>query len=800
VREGFEYFAPCPRGTESLLADELRALKCRSVRPLRSGVSFGGPLKSGYRALLWSRLASRVLLTLARVPAGTADELYEAVRALPWEDHIKPDGTLSVDATGMNDALRNTQFTGVRVKDAVADRFIASHGIRPSVDTSDPDVRINVVIREQKATISIDLSGDALHRRGYREPGVQTEAPMKETLAAAMLAASGWSDIFSAGGAFIDPLCGSGTLAIEAALMAGDIAPGLTRRRWGFSRWLGHDAELWADLIDEAADRREAGLATLVPILASDADARAVDIARSCVRRAGLDGHIALDVCELVDVHTPDAAPADDADGAAEPSAIPGLVAINPPYGERLQARAGIGVLYAQLSQKLRAEFGGWTLAVITPDESIGGALGWEPLETIEAYNGRILSPIRVFHVSDERVEAPRVALSPSGVPYGVTAVVPNAHDGSQAAAGGTGSAGSASVGTNPAAAAAAGTPAPAPYIPPPLVLEPAAEVFANRLRKMAKHTEKWARKAGVSCYRVYDADLPDYAVAIDVYNGAGPNEGDRWVHVSEYAAPATIDPDRAERRLDDVLAVVPSVLDVEPRDIFLKTRQRQRGTTQYTRVSRHNVVGVVAESGLLFEVNFSDYLDTGLFLDHRMTRGWIGELAKDTRFLNLFAYTGTASVHAAAGGARETTTVDLSATYLAWAERNMVRNGLGGSAHRRLQFDVLQWIEAAGGNPNDRYDLIFCDPPTFSNSKRMNDTWDVQRDHVPLIMRTAQLLTPSGTLVFSCNRRKFQLDTEALAEAKLVCRDVTARTIPRDFESRPGVHVCWTIRRAEDA
>ncbi len=793
MRLGFEYFAPCPRGTESLLADELRALKCRSVRPLTAGVSFGGPLSTGYRALLWSRLASRILLTLARVPAETADELYEAVRAMPWEDHVRPDGTISVDATGVNDGLRNTQFTGVRVKDAVADRFIASHGIRPSVNTSDPDVRINVVIRQNKATISIDLSGETLHRRGYREPGVQTEAPMKETLAAAMLAAAGWTDIFSAGGAFIDPLCGSGTLAIEAALMAGDIAPGLTRRRWGFTRWLGNDADLWADLVDEAADRREAGLTKLVPILASDADARAVDIARSCVRRAGLDGHVQLDVRELVDVTSPTDAAA-DADGAEAPASVPGLVAINPPYGERLQARAGIGVLYAQLADKLRAEFDGWTLAVITPDESIAGALGWEPVSTTEAYNGRILSPIRVFRVAEERVVAAAPATIggvPGGIPYGVAMVVPNMHDvASQPAP-------AASAAGQPASAAPA-TPA-APYVAPPLILEPAAEVFANRLRKMAKHTEKWARKAGVGCYRVYDADLPDYAVAIDVYNGAGPNEGDRWVHVSEYAAPATIDPDRAERRLDDVLAVVPSILDVEPRDVFLKTRQRQRGTTQYTRVSRHGVVGIVAEAGLLFEVNFSDYLDTGLFLDHRMTRGWIGELAKDTRFLNLFAYTGTASVHAAAGGARETTTVDLSATYLAWAERNMVRNGFGGSAHRRLQFDVLQWIEAAGGNPNDRYDLIFCDPPTFSNSKRMNDTWDVQRDHVPLIMRTAQLLTPGGTLVFSCNRRKFQLDTEALAEAKLVCRDVTARTIPRDFESRPGVHVCWTIRRAED-
>ena len=330
--------------------------------------------------------------------------------------------------------------------------------------------------------------------------------------------------------------------------------------------------------------------------------------------------------------------------------------------------------------------------------------------------------------------------------------------------------------------------------------LDPAAEVFANRLRKMARHTEKWARKAGVGCYRVYDADLPDYAVAIDVYNGAGPDEGTRWVHIAEYAAPATIDPARAERRLDHVLAAVPEVLGVAPEDAFLKVRQRQRGSSQYVRVARSGVVGVVSEGGLLFEVNLSDYLDTGLFLDHRMTRSWLRDLAAGTRFLNLFAYTGTASVYAAAGGARETTTVDLSATYLAWAERNMVRNGFSGPAHRRVQADVLQWIEDAAANSDDRYDLVFCDPPTFSNSKRMQATWDVQRDHVELIMRIAELLTGDGTLVFSCNRRKFELDVAALEAAGLVCRDVTARTIPRDFECRPGVHVCWTVRRAANA
>ena len=226
--------------------------------------------------------------------------------------------------------------------------------------------------------------------------------------------------------------------------------------------------------------------------------------------------------------------------------------------------------------------------------------------------------------------------------------------------------------------------------------------------------------------------------------------------------------------------------------------RQRQRGDTQYERVSRSGVTGVVEEGGLNFEVNFSDYLDTGLFLDHRLTRGWLRDLAAGTRFLNLFAYTGTATVYAADGGARETTTVDLSATYVGWSERNMARNGFSGSAHRFLQTDVLQWLDAAVATPETRFELVFCDPPTFSNSKRMRDTWDVQRDHVPLLMRIGALLAPGGVLIFSCNRRKFTLDVEALTEAGLTCEDVTSATIPRDFERTPGVHSCWKIQRTE--
>jgi 23S rRNA (guanine2445-N2)-methyltransferase / 23S rRNA (guanine2069-N7)-methyltransferase len=313
----------------------------------------------------------------------------------------------------------------------------------------------------------------------------------------------------------------------------------------------------------------------------------------------------------------------------------------------------------------------------------------------------------------------------------------------------------------------------------------------------MAKHIEKWARRTGVTCYRVYDADLPDYAVAIDIYDGSGADAGTRWVHVAEYAPPSGIDPAKAEQRLLDVLAVVPGVLGVEPADVFLKTRERQRGTSQYERFSRKGVVGMVEEGGLTFEVNLSDYLDTGLFLDHRITRGMLREMAAGKRFLNLFAYTGTASVYAAAGGASSTTTVDMSTTYVDWSGRNLSRNGFAGSKHRLIRADVLGWVSAARKG-SERFDLIFCDPPTFSNSKRMSETWDVQRDHAALIVSLAELLSDDGTLVFSCNRRRFAFDVEALSGAGLECEDVTARTIPKDFERKPGVHTCWTVRRSK--
>lgn len=656
---------------------------------------------------------------MGELDARSGDALHEGARQIVWEDHVRAGGTIAVDATGVNDALRNTQFTAVRVKDAVADRFRERFGRRPSVDTHAPDLRINVVVMGERAKLAIDLSGAPLHRRGYREPGVQVAAPMKETLAAAVLEIAGWREMAQAGAAFLDPLCGSATLPIEAAMVAADIAPGLLRREWGFEKWLGHDALVWERLLAEAEQRRETGLGRLAPVWGADADEGAVTVAQSFVRRAGLERHITVKRMSLSD---------------AEPPADAGLVACNPPYGERLSERRDLPALYRELGLAMRERFSGWSLAVITSDDGLESGLGARATRTADVFNGRI--PAKVF-VFDEIGLASEVAL-PS---------------------------------------------------------DPSSEAFGNRLRKMAKHYGTWARRNGVTCYRVYDADLPDYKVAVDMYAGGGDDVGRRWAHIAEYAAPAGIDERRATERLDIATILVADVLDIAAADVFVKRRERQRGSAQYQRVGAQSVTGTVAENGLLFEVNFSDYLDTGLFLDHRDTRAWLRELASGKRFLNLFAYTGAASVYAASGAAASTTTVDLSQTYLDWAGRNLARNGFGGSEHELVRADVLSWVGEAAERGLS-YDLIFCDPPTFSNSKRMDATWDVQRDHAALISDLMRLLADDGLLVFSCNRRKFELDAPALAAAGLDVRDVTRRTIPKDFDRPQPPHRCWTIRR----
>jgi 23S rRNA (guanine2445-N2)-methyltransferase / 23S rRNA (guanine2069-N7)-methyltransferase len=319
------------------------------------------------------------------------------------------------------------------------------------------------------------------------------------------------------------------------------------------------------------------------------------------------------------------------------------------------------------------------------------------------------------------------------------------------------------------------------------------ALMFINRLKKNYKHLKKWARKNDISCYRVYDADIPQYAVAIDKYED--------WIYVQEYQAPKTVDKNKAFQRINDVIDVVADILETKQEYVVLKVRKKQEGSSQYQKQDQKQRKITVHENGLKFLINVYDYIDTGLFLDHRLTRQLIKQLANKRSFLNLFAYTGSVTVYAAAGGARTTTTVDMSNTYLNWAQENLSINGYSGNVytqnrHKFIREDCLQWIEQAI-NEKQKYQLIFIDPPTFSNSKKMSTSLDINRDHVALLSGCLALLADDGQIIFSTNARNFKLDN-SLNEICYV-KEITAKTTTEDFRRKPQ-HRCWCLAKQESA
>jgi 23S rRNA (guanine2445-N2)-methyltransferase / 23S rRNA (guanine2069-N7)-methyltransferase len=632
-----------------------------------------------------------------------------------------------VDVVGEPPAwLRHTQFAALRAKDAIVDRMREQTGARPSVDLAAPDLRVSLRFAREQVTVGIDLGGEPLHRRGYRQSGV--EAPLKENLAAALLLRAGWPAIASQGGQFRDPMCGSGTLVIEAALMAARVAPGLLRRRFGFERWLQHDAEAWAELRQQAEAERDYEVLADGRCAGSDRDQTAVRASIANANRAGLGDWLVFERRDLA--HLP-----------ASTAPVPGLVAVNPPYGVRIGDPERIETLYETLGSKLLNCYPGWEAAVFTGDPKLGRALRLRAYRVHTFFNGPIEG--RLLRI---RLDA--------------TAVEPDPEE--QRAA-------------RLAAAKA----------------RPGSVMFGNRLRKNADRLEKWARRHDVWCFRVYDADMPEYAFAVDVY---GDGEEQRWVYVQEYAAPETVEAQAARTRRDEALAQVPEVLRVTPQRTFLRVRRRQKAGEQYEKVDAEGEFHVVREGPYRFLVNFTDYLDTGLFLDHRITRARVGEMAAGKRFLNLFAYTGTATVHAAGGGASASTTVDMSRTYLDWALRNMDLNGLRAPQHEFVQADCLAWLDAQARLPQPpRYDLIFADPPTHSRSKRMQREWDVQRDHAWLLDAAARLLAPGGTIVFSNNFQKFRLDAGVLERFEV--DDISRATIPEDFARNARIHACFLLR-----
>ncbi|WP_393969652.1 bifunctional 23S rRNA (guanine(2069)-N(7))-methyltransferase RlmK/23S rRNA (guanine(2445)-N(2))-methyltransferase RlmL [Kluyvera intermedia] len=697
-------FASTARGLEELLKTELEGLGAQECQITQGGVHFQGDTQLLYKSLMWSRLASRIMMPLGECSVWSDLDLYLGVQAIDWTAIFTQDATFAVSFGGLNDSIRNSQYGALKVKDAIVDAFTRKNLPRPNVDRENPDLRINVRLNKETAYISLDLSGDGLHLRGYRDRTGM--APIKENLAAAIVMRSGWVP----GTPMLDPMCGSGTLLIEAAMWATDRAPGLHRSHWGFSGWAQHDETVWQSVKADAQTRARAGLAAYESrFFGSDVDGRVVELARSNARRAGIGELITFEVKDVAQLENP------------LPKGPYGTVISNPPYGERLESEPALIALHSLLGRNMKNLFGGWNLSLFSASPELLSCLQLRAERQFKAKNGPLDCVQKNYHLTESTGEAP------------------------------------ASL----------------------------AEDYANRLRKNLKKFQKWAKQEGIECYRLYDADLPEYNVAVDRYAD--------WVVVQEYAPPKTVDANKARQRLFDIIAATIAVLGIAPNKLVLKTRERQKGKNQYQKMNEKGDFMQVSEYNARLWVNLTDYLDTGLFLDHRIARRMLGEMSKGKDFLNLFAYTGSASVHAGLGGARSTTTVDMSRTYLEWAERNLRLNGLTGRPHRLMQADVMSWLR----DTDEQFDVIFIDPPTFSNSKRMEDAFDVQRDHLRLLTDLKRLLRKGGTIMFSNNKRGFRMDHDGLAELGLKAQDITQKTQSPDFARNRQIHNCWLITSA---
>ena len=779
----YEFLVTAPRGLEYPLRKELEALNLQEVREGGSGAYFKGEITDAYRVCLWSRIAARVLLPLGEFEFRDEKEYYKELRKFPWDKQMSPNATLAVDFGNQGGAIGNTLYGAQLSKDALVDYFRDEFGSRPSVDKERPDFRLHVRVRGKTAKLFADISGEGLHRRGYRTQG--GEAPLKENLACALLFRAGWGEIINQETDFApvlyDPLCGAGSLLVEGALMAADVAPGIFRKYYGFFRRADFNADAWEQMKAEAEERRENGLKRLKErgfvFRGNDRSAKAVKIARENARRAGLEDIVIFEKRRLTEPGNP-FPERRVGKKAKEQDSSDVLIVTNPPYGERLGDETELIYLHATLGAKLKKYFPGARLTLIDGAPEYLPQLRMRSESSYKVNNGALPCVIQSYKLEGHKPTGEHKPIDPKNI------LEFEEEDKLS------------------------------------VVLNHSAAEFMNRLKKNRKRLRKWVASEGLESFRIYDADIPAYNSAIDVYKS--------HLVVSEYAPPADLDQEKSDRRFQDLLLVTKTLTGVDPRDIAVKQRRRQKGDEQYgknpgDKKSTLHKTFRIQEYGCRFEVNLYDYLDTGLFLDHRLTRRMVGEMAKGKSFLNLFAYTGTATVYAALGGATRTVTVDSSRNYLEWAARNLELNKIDGvsllpvarergeysdnrgpgrgrqtdrhlqapaTLHRLIRADCLKWVRTH----NEKYDLIFLDPPTFSNSKDRQESFDVQRDHLELIRDVKGLLAPGGVLVFSNNRRKFKLDQKGIERMGLVAQDLTENTIPEDFKRRPGIHHCFTI------
>ncbi len=726
--------AACAFGLEAVAKRELLALGYDNAHIVQPGrIQFHGEWNDVCKTNLWLRTADRVLLQIQQFEAADFDALFETVRAHDWSPWLSAEATFPV--TGRSRLSRLTSVPAIQrsVKRAIVESLKREHAVNDLPETG-PICKVDVALLNDVATLTIDTTGDSLHKRGYRQ--LSGPAPIKETLAAALVDLSVWNP----GRMLVDPFCGTGTIPIEAALIGLNMAPGLNRQ-FASSRWPQISPRLWTDAREEARSQIHPDVP--LQISGTDIDGAALEMARYHARTAGVEHQIHFQQKPFAELRS------------KRPF---GVIVTNPPYGERMDNQRELLPLYESFPAVLQ-RLPEWSFFFITNMPRFEQILQKTANRRRKLFNGRIectyyqyLGPrpprSNLRHPDDGE---PRLAASDStGIGHptvrnGLDAAVPPVFGGLQ-----------------------------------DKDLQQ-AELFRNRLVKRARHLRRWPTRRGITCFRVYERDIPEIPLVVDRYED--------HLHISEYQRPHDRDVARHAQWLELMKKTASAALQVPIQRTHLKSRERDQ--QQYEKVDQRRKRITVQEGGLKFLVNLTDYVDTGLFLDHRQTRALVRQEAQGRRFLNLFAYTGSFTVYAAAGGAVSTTTVDLSKNYLGWAEANLKANQLNGPQHQFVADDTMDFLKAAAtGQP--QFDLCVVDPPTYSNSKRTRDDWDVQARHVELLNQIAEVMSPGGVVYFSTNFRRFKFDEKSLRGFQSI-REISQQTVPEDFRNQ-RIHRCWRL------
>ena len=766
--------AACAFGLEALVKRELIALGYTPRVSQPGRVSFEGDWEAVCRSNLWLRTADRVLVEVQRFPAPDFEALFETIKAFDYSQFIPANAKFPVVGKTRLSKLTSLPALQRSTKKALVESLLHFHKTT-TLEESGELYKVEVALLNDEATITIDTTGDSLHKRGYRK--LMGPAPIKQTLAAAMVDLTVWKPER----AFVDPFCGTGTIPIEAAMMGMKIAPGINRD-FSASGWHQISFDIWKQARDEARDSIDRDIK--MDILAADTDEESLSMARYHARLAGVELQIRFEQQPFESL---------------EHDREYGCLVTNPPYGERLQQQDALVPLYEQfpsVMQKLPT----WSLFVITSYERFEKVVEKRATRRRKLFNGRLECmyyqflgprPPRDFfdlppeaestEMSSEGSQLPQAASvtevekreAPVNVPHGLSLAE--------------------QLGATPRTESTTEPPSRAD-------LEEAAEpkpvfgglqdkdreqaqLFTNRLKKRARHLRRWPTRRGITCFRIYERDIPEIPLVVDRYEDA--------VHITEYERPHERSLSRHSAWLQLMKTTAAKTLGVPVQQVFLKKRQKRRQGDQYEKIGDQKKMRTVSEGELKFLVNLSDYVDTGLFLDHRVTRSMVRDQAEGKSVLNLFAYTGSFTVYAADGGATATMTVDLSKNYLSWAQENLKLNGLDGPQHRFVAGDSIEFLLKAVKDPKQRFDLVVVDPPTFSNSKRTEDDWDVQEQHVEMLDLVSQVLNPSGVVYFSTNFRKFKPRLAELSQFESI--EISSKTVPEDFRNRK-IHRCWKM------